>query len=132
MTAGSALVALHVPDGFLQPPVTVTCAALGLAIVAATLRRHRAHPGDPAGSSAVSEPLVDGQIPMAGIAAAFIFAAQMVNFPVAAGTSGHLIGGALVAVLLGPRLGSLVMTVVVVVQALLFADGGTPRSASTW
>lgn len=64
------------------------------------------------------------QAPLAGVIAAFIFAAQMFNFPVAAGTSGHLLGGALAAVLLGPALGSVVVTVVVVVQALVFADGG--------
>jgi len=66
----------------------------------------------------------DRQIPLAGITAAFIFAAQMFNFPVAAGTTGHLLGGALAAVLLGPSMGAVVVTVVVVVQALVFADGG--------
>jgi cobalt/nickel transport system permease protein len=66
----------------------------------------------------------DRQIPLAGLTAAFIFAAQMFNFPVAAGTTGHLLGGALAAVLLGPSMGAVVVTVVVVVQALVFADGG--------
>jgi cobalt/nickel transport system permease protein len=64
------------------------------------------------------------RIPLAGIAAAFVFAAQMVNFPVAAGTTGHLIGAALAAILLGPHMGALVVAVVVVVQAFVFADGG--------
>jgi cobalt/nickel transport system permease protein len=68
--------------------------------------------------------LREKQIPMAGLTAAFVFAVQMLNFPVAAGTSGHLLGGALAAILLGPWMGALVVTVVVVVQALLFADGG--------
>lgn len=68
--------------------------------------------------------LDDRRIPLAGLAAAFVFAAQMVNFPVAAGTSGHLLGGVLAAVLLGPWVGSVVVTVVLVVQALVFADGG--------
>ena len=63
-------------------------------------------------------------MPLAGVAAAFIFAAQMVNFPVAAGTTGHLLGGALAAVLLGPWVGMLLVSVVVIVQAVLFADGG--------
>jgi len=68
--------------------------------------------------------LDDRRIPLTGLVAAFVFAAQMVNFPVAAGTSGHLLGGVLAAVLLGPWLGSIVITVVLVVQALIFADGG--------
>ena len=72
----------------------------------------------------VKETVRDKQIPLAGIAAAFIFAAQMFNFPVAAGTTGHLLGGALAAILLGPHMGALVVTIVVVVQALVFADGG--------
>jgi cobalt/nickel transport system permease protein len=68
--------------------------------------------------------LKEKQIPFAGLAAAFIFALQMLNFPVAAGTSGHLLGGALAAILLGPAMGMTVVAVVVIVQALLFADGG--------
>ena len=68
--------------------------------------------------------LAERQIPMAGLTAAFIFAVQMLNFPLGAGTSGHLLGGTLAALLLGPWLGALVVTVVVVVQGLLFADGG--------
>jgi cobalt/nickel transport system permease protein len=68
--------------------------------------------------------LDDRQVPLAGIAAAFIFAAQMFNFPVASGTTGHLLGGTLAAILLGPWVGTLVVSVVVLVQALLFADGG--------
>jgi cobalt/nickel transport system permease protein len=68
--------------------------------------------------------LKDKAIPLAGITAAFVFAAQMFNFPVAAGTTGHLLGGALAAILLGPSVGVVVVTIVVVVQALAFADGG--------
>ena len=68
--------------------------------------------------------LGERQIPLAGLTAAFIFALQMINFPVAAGTSGHLLGGALAAILLGPSVGITVVSVVVIVQALLFADGG--------
>ena len=68
--------------------------------------------------------LQDKLVPLAGITAAFIFAAQMFNFPVAAGTTGHLLGGALAAILLGPSVGAIVVTIVVVIQALAFADGG--------
>lgn len=102
---------MHAPDGFLNAGTAVATGAISAATVTAALRRTR-------------EELADRQVPLAGIAAAFIFGAQMFNFPVAAGTTGHLLGGALAAVLLGPWLGSLVVTVVVVVQALAFADGG--------
>jgi cobalt/nickel transport system permease protein len=68
--------------------------------------------------------LSDKQVPLAGVAAAFVFGAQMFNFPVAAGTTGHLLGGAVAAILLGPSAGALVVAVVVAVQALAFADGG--------
>jgi cobalt/nickel transport system permease protein len=70
------------------------------------------------------EQLGERQVPLMGILAAFIFAAQMLNFPVAGGTSGHLLGGALAAIVLGPWAASLVMTSVVAIQALLFQDGG--------
>ena len=106
-----SLIAMHAPDGFLEPAVAAATAVLSLAIVALCLR-------------AATDELGDRQVPLAGITAAFVFAAQMFNFPVASGTSGHLLGGALAAILLGPHVGTLVVTVVVVVQALLFADGG--------
>jgi cobalt/nickel transport system permease protein len=102
---------LHAPDGFLEPSVAIATAIIATAIIAVTLR-------------ATSRELSDKQVPLAGIAAAFIFAAQLFNFPVASGTTGHLLGGALAAILLGPAAGALVVTVVVVVQALVFADGG--------
>ena len=102
---------MHAPDGFLQPSVALVTALISVALLAVALR----HAGRELG---------DRQVPLAGVAAAFIFAAQMVNFPVAAGTTGHLLGGALAAVLLGPWVGMLVVSVVVIVQALLFADGG--------
>lgn len=105
------IVAMHAPDGFLDPSVAVVTAILSLAILGDCL-------------SKCSGELQDHQIPLAGVSAAFIFSAQMFNFPVAAGTTGHLLGGALAAVLLGPYLGSLVVAIVVVVQAFLFADGG--------
>ena len=105
------MLALHAPDGFLNIPTSVATALISFAAVGVALRM-------------TGQTLRDKQVPLAGIAAAFIFAAQMFNFPVAAGTTGHLLGGALAAVLLGPGVGALVVTVVVVIQALAFADGG--------
>ncbi|HSJ54949.1 MAG TPA: energy-coupling factor ABC transporter permease, partial [Anaerolineae bacterium] len=72
----------------------------------------------------VNKELTERQVPLMGVTAAFIFAAQMLNFTVAGGTSGHLLGGALAAILLGPWAGMLVLTSVLAVQALLFQDGG--------
>jgi cobalamin biosynthesis protein CbiM len=102
---------VHVPDGFLDPATSAATAAVAAAGVAAALRGARSE-------------LDDRTAPMAGLTAAFVFAVQMMNFPVAAGTSGHLIGGALTAVLVGPWTAVLSMTVVLLVQGLLFADGG--------
>jgi cobalt/nickel transport system permease protein len=102
---------MHAPDGLLEPSVALIMAILSAAVIGCAVR----HTGRELG---------DRQVPLAGIAAAFVFAAQMFNFPVASGTSGHLLGGALAAVLLGPWVGALVVAVVIVVQALLFADGG--------
>lgn len=102
---------MHAPDGFLTAGTAVATGAVSAGAVGVALRQAR-------------DTLADKQVPLAGIAAAFIFAAQMFNFPVAAGTTGHLLGGALAAVLLGPAVGALVVSVVVLVQALAFADGG--------
>jgi cobalt/nickel transport system permease protein len=102
---------LHIPDGFINGATSA-----GAAVVAAG--------GLGASLKVSARRLLDKQIPMAGLTAAFIFALQMLNFPVAAGTSGHLLGGALAAILLGPTLGITAVAVVVIVQALLFADGG--------
>lgn len=102
---------LHIPDGFLSPAVSLICWLLAILGVGIALRRSR-------------ESLGQRQVPLMGVLAAFVFAAQMLNFTVAGGTSGHLIGGTLVAVLLGPWAGILTMTTVVSIQALLFQDGG--------
>lgn len=102
---------MHVPDGFLSLPVSAATGAVAVAGIALALR-------------GAKRELNERTAPLAGLAATFVFAAQMVNFPVGAGTSGHLIGGALAAVLVGPWTATLVLTVVTVVQALLFADGG--------
>src|SRR6187401_1940589 len=102
---------MHVPDGFLDAPTSLATGAVAAAGVAVALRGAR-------------KELDDRTAPMAGLVATFVFAGQMMNFPVAAGTSGHLLGGALAAVLVGPWTGLLCMSVVFVVQSLLFADGG--------
>ena len=102
---------MHVPDGFLSLPVSAATGVVAVAAVGVALRGARRE-------------LDERTAPLAGLVATFVFAAQMVNFPVGAGTSGHLIGGALAAVLVGPWTATLVLTVVTVVQALLFADGG--------
>ena len=103
--------AMHAPDGFLSPGTALLTGIISLLVLAISLKQTR-------------DQLKDKAIPLAGITAAFIFAAQMFNFPVAAGTTGHLIGGALAAILLGPAVGTIVVTIVVIVQALAFADGG--------
>ena len=102
---------MHIPDGFIDAPTSIAAGAASAGGLAVSLRRS-------------GEVLEDKLAPMAGLVAAFIFAVQMLNFPVAGGTSGHLLGGALAAVLVGPWVGSLCVSVVLVVQALLFADGG--------
>jgi cobalt/nickel transport system permease protein len=102
---------VHVPDGFLDVPTSVATAALAAGTVAVALKKSR-------------EELDDLTAPLAGLTACFVFAVQMMNFPVAAGTSGHLMGGALTAALVGPWTAILCLTVVLIVQAIAFADGG--------
>ncbi|MGY1672789.1 energy-coupling factor ABC transporter permease [Geodermatophilus sp. SYSU D00710] len=102
---------MHVPDGYLDAPTSLATGAVAVGAVAVALRGARRE-------------LDERTAPLAGLTAAFVFAVQMVNFPVGAGTSGHLVGAALTAVLVGPWTAVLCMTVVLLVQALLFADGG--------
>lgn len=102
---------MHIPEGFINLPTSLGAAAVAGGSVWGSLR-------------AASAELKDRLVPFAGLTAAFVFVLQMLNFPVAAGTTGHLMGGALAAILLGPWLGIVAVTVVVVIQALLFADGG--------
>lgn len=102
---------LHAPDGFFSLPISAAGYALAAAAVGFAIYR-------------ANRSLNERIVPMMGVMAAFIFAAQMLNFPVAGGTSGHLIGGALAAIILGPWAAILVMTAVVGLQALLFQDGG--------
>lgn len=102
---------LHIPDGFVSAPVAVGGWLATAAVVAYAARR-------------ANRDLSERAVPLMGVMSAFIFAAQMMNFPVAGGTSGHMLGGALAAVLLGPWAGIIVMTSVVSLQAFLFQDGG--------
>lgn len=102
---------MHIPDGFIDPPTSAAFGVAAAAGVAVALRGARTR---------MDERLA----PLAGLTTVFVFAVQMLNFPVAAGTSGHLIGAALATVLVGPWAAALAMTIVLVVQAFLFADGG--------
>jgi cobalt/nickel transport system permease protein len=102
---------VHIPDGFINAPTSLAAGAAAAGGVGVSLRK-------------AAQTLQERQAPLAGLVAAYIFAVQMLNFPVAAGTSGHLLGGLLAAVLVGPWAGALCVAVVLVVQALLFADGG--------
>ena len=101
---------MHIPDGFINAQTSLATGAVAAGGVGISLRR-------------AAQTLQERQAPLAGLVAAFIFAVQMLNFPVAAGTSGHLLGGVLAAVLVGPWAGCVCVAVVLVVQSL-FADGG--------
>jgi cobalt/nickel transport system permease protein len=102
---------MHIPDGFLNLMVVGISWVISIIVLAyAVIHTNRQ--------------LGEKQVPLMGVMAAFIFAAQMLNFPVVGGTSGHLIGGALASILLGPWAGMLIMTSVVAIQALIFQDGG--------
>ncbi|MEU3554637.1 energy-coupling factor ABC transporter permease [Streptomyces fragilis] len=116
---------MHVPDGFLDAPTSVATGVIAAAAVAVSLRGARRElAGSAAGPAGPAAMGAERTAPLAGLTAAFIFAVQMLNFPVAAGTSGHLLGGALAAILVGPFTGVLCVSVVLLLQAILFADGG--------
>lgn len=102
---------MHIPDGFIDVQTSAIFAAVSAAAIAGSLKGARSQ-------------LDERTAPLAGLTAVFIFAVQMLNFPVAAGTSGHLLGGALAAVLVGPWAATLALTVVLLMQGFLFADGG--------
>ena len=102
---------MHVPDGFMNAGVSVATGVVSAGGIGYSLVRAK-------------ESLSDRLAPMAGLVAAFVFAVQMLNFPVAAGTSGHLLGGALACIMVGPWAGTIAVAIVLVVQGLLFADGG--------
>ena len=102
---------MHIPDGFLEPKVWVSLTAVSAAAVAFASKK-------------VSKNLDEKKVPLMGVIAAFVFAAQMVNFPVGGGTSGHLMGGVLIATIMGPFAALLMISTVLIIQALLFQDGG--------
>jgi cobalt/nickel transport system permease protein len=102
---------MHIPDGFLDTKTIVATSALAVVGVAVAWRRVRSE-------------VPPQRVPLLGVAAAFVFAAQMLNFPVVGGTSGHIIGATLVAILLGPGTATIVLAAVLLVQCFLFADGG--------
>lgn len=102
---------MHVPDGFLDAPTSIATGAIAIGALGLALRRSERE-------------ITETGPALPGLTAAFVFAVQMVNFPVGAGTSGHLLGGALAGALVGPWTAVLVMSTVLIVQALLFADGG--------
>jgi len=106
-----APIAMHIPDGFLSVPVSILLWLIAVLVVGYALKR-------------VSADLGERQVPIMGVLAAAIFAGQMLNFAVAGGTSGHLVGAALAVIILGPWAATLVLTCVIAVQALIFQDGG--------
>lgn len=102
---------MHIPDGFLEPKVWVPLAAIsGGAVVTAAKK--------------IGKNMDERMVPLMGVLAAFVFAAQMVNFPIGGGTSGHLMGGVLIATIVGPYASLLMMATILILQALLFQDGG--------
>ena len=105
------ITAMHMSDGLVNAPTSVVFGILAIAVLAFCGWRARTE-------------LDERTVPLAGLVAAFIFAVQMINFPILPGVSGHLLGGALAAILVGPYTGVLCITIVLVVQSLLFADGG--------
>src|SRR5437899_11020649 len=101
---------MHIPDGFLSTPVWATLDLAAAPAVGYFARR--------------AQGLEQSKVPLLGVMGAFVFAAQMINFPVGVGTSGHLVGGALLACTLGPAAASVVMAAILAIQALVFQDGG--------
>lgn len=102
---------MHIPDGFLSPNTWIPAWLISIVGIGFCLRR-------------AAQILKDKMVPLMGVVSSFIFAAQMLNFPVMGGTSGHLLGGVLAAVLLGPYAGVIALTCVLIVQCLIFQDGG--------
>lgn len=103
--------AMHIPDGFLNLPVSLITWVIAIALIVVALNQVKAK-------------YQERTVPIMGVCGAFIFAAQMINFPIPGGTSGHLLGGTLAGILLGPWAGTLVVSVVFIVQAIVFQDGG--------
>ena len=102
---------MHVPDGFMNVPMSAATGLISFGTLWTYIR-------------SAKDLIADKFIALTGMMSALIFVLQMINFPIAAGTSGHLLGGALAVIVLGPRLGLICLSVVVIIQSLLFADGG--------
>jgi cobalt/nickel transport system permease protein len=102
---------MHIPDGFLSNSINLSAVCLSGVVMALALKKAR-------------QEITEREVPLVGVTAAFIFAAQMINFPVAGGTSGHFLGAAMASILLGPWLSFIIMALVLVLQCLGFADGG--------
>jgi len=102
---------MHIPDGFLSNGINAASFAISAGVCAYAVRK-------------VNQNFGEKEVPLMGVTAAFIFAAQMINFPVAGGTSGHFLGAVFSSVLMGPWASLLIMTIVLIVQCLGFADGG--------
>ena len=102
---------MHVPDGFMNVTMSAATGVISFGTLWAYIR-------------SAKDLIADKFIALTGMMSALIFVLQMINFPIAAGTSGHLLGGALAVIVLGPRLGLICLSVVVIIQSLLFADGG--------
>jgi len=102
---------LHIPDGFLDAKTWIATTVIGAGAVSYSLRKSRLS-------------LEPNKIPMVALIGAFVFAAQMINFPIAGATSGHFLGGAMTSILFGPWIGTIVMAAVLLVQAIVFQDGG--------
>jgi len=107
---------MHIPDGFLDTKTWVGFSIISALVIGFAIKKVNKEIADNSEN--------ERRIPMMGVMSAFIFAAQMLNFPVAGGTSGHFMGGVLAAVLLGPFTGILILTTVLIVQCLIFQDGG--------
>ena len=102
---------MHIPDGFLDVKTWVSTGVVSAGFIGYSIKKSK-------------DTLNDRQVPLLGVMAAFIFAAQMINFPVAGGTSGHLLGAALATILLGPWNASIILSAVLIIQCLFFQDGG--------
>jgi cobalt/nickel transport system permease protein len=102
---------MHIPDGFLSMPVVLVMWIITVLVIGYSIKK-------------TNKQITEKHIPLMGVLAAFVFAAQMLNVPVAAGTSGHFLGGVLVAIFLGPWVGTVIMASVFIVQAVVFQDGG--------
>jgi cobalt/nickel transport system permease protein len=102
---------MHIPDGFLTGGINLAAYAVSVAVCGYSIKKCNKEFGDK-------------QVPLLGVTAAFVFAAQMLNFPIGGGTSGHFLGAALAAILMGPYAACLIMSLVLIIQCLGFADGG--------